>query len=406
MADNPSGEPIVESDWDDELDEEEELSSSAVGQAVVTDTDWTAETILMQLRRGNIDLKPRFQRRDAWLASRKSRFIESILLGFPIPQLVLAEDKSRRGAFIVLDGKQRLLALRQFAEGSELFSVDGSDDGFRNLKLTGLEVRQDLHGFDLARLEKDPNKLDDLNAILNQTIRTVVVRRWPDENFLNTVFLRLNTGTVQLSPQELRQALHPGHFSTFLDDFTADSAQTHRALRTRGPDFRMRDVELLLRYFAFYGDLPNYRGNLKRFLDDSTKTYNGRWGDGEKEIRHIAQTFEDSIMASFDIFERNAFFRWDPNKSGGRYERRFNRALFDAIMYHFRDPGVRAAARDLAHEVENGLKRLCTDDVEFVRSIQSTTKSIGATFYRISTWGKQLSAVLGVSLPTPEPAEA
>jgi hypothetical protein len=76
---------------------------------VVSGTDWTTETILNQLVRENIKLNPRFQRRDAWDVTRKSRFIESLILGFPIPQIVLAADEKERGKFVVLDGKQRLL---------------------------------------------------------------------------------------------------------------------------------------------------------------------------------------------------------------------------------------------------------------------------------------------------------
>ena len=81
---------------------------------VVAGTDWTTATIVDQLVRENIQLNPRFQRRDAWNITRKSRFIESIILGFPIPQIVLASNKKERGKFIVLDGKQRLLTILQF----------------------------------------------------------------------------------------------------------------------------------------------------------------------------------------------------------------------------------------------------------------------------------------------------
>src|SRR5689334_22460988 len=75
-------------------------------------TDWTTETVVSQLRRGNINLNPRYQRRNAWDNSRKSLFIESLVLGLPIPQIILAEEKGKKGSFIVIDGKQRLLALR------------------------------------------------------------------------------------------------------------------------------------------------------------------------------------------------------------------------------------------------------------------------------------------------------
>lgn len=93
---------------------------------MVTSTDWTTETILNQLARGNIQLNPRFQRREAWTQVRKSRFIESLFLGLPIPQLVLAEQRGRRGAYLVIDGKQRLLALRQFAAPMGIPSTSGS----------------------------------------------------------------------------------------------------------------------------------------------------------------------------------------------------------------------------------------------------------------------------------------
>ena len=67
--------------------------------AVLHGTDWTTETVISQLKRGNIILNPSFQRRDAWSRKQKSRFIESLILGLPIPQIVLAETRESRGKF-------------------------------------------------------------------------------------------------------------------------------------------------------------------------------------------------------------------------------------------------------------------------------------------------------------------
>src|ERR1022692_3636066 len=80
-------------------DDLQSLDPSVFGKAVVFATDWTAETIVGQLAKGNISLDPIFQRRDAWTAARKSRFIESIILGLPIPQIVLAEHQDSKGSF-------------------------------------------------------------------------------------------------------------------------------------------------------------------------------------------------------------------------------------------------------------------------------------------------------------------
>src|ERR1035437_9473823 len=78
-------------------DEEGEDDLGTLGQkifdeAVIAATDWTAETLLSQLRQGHILLNPHFQRREAWTPGRQSKFIESLFLGLPVPQLVLAES--------------------------------------------------------------------------------------------------------------------------------------------------------------------------------------------------------------------------------------------------------------------------------------------------------------------------
>lgn len=390
-----------EAEWDDADGDEDDtaaaVTSEEVTRAVVTDTDWTTETILSQLRRGNIQLNPRFQRRDAWAKPRKSRFIESLILGLPIPQIVLAEDKNRRGKFIVLDGKQRLLALRQFAAGSS-FAASEEEEGFKGFSLTGLEVREDLKLATLKKMESDGKHDDDLNALLNETIRTVVVRRWPNEDFLNLVFLRLNTGSVKLSPQELRQALHPGPFTDFLDDWASDSEWLRAALRIDKPDFRMRDVEILLRYFGFEFALDEYTGNLKKFLDDTVSLLNSAWESEEPRIRQVGESCNSAIEATFEVFGESAFYRW----SSGKYEGRFNRAVFDAMTYYFSEEAVRAKAAADKQAVEMAFRNLCDTSQRFVESIQTTTKTPVATHRRLSLWGEALGEAIGMKLQIPD----
>ncbi len=200
-------EALLDTDINEELDDLEHIENWADG-AVLWSTDWTAETVLSQLNRGNIDLNPSFQRRSAWSEDKQSLFVESLILGLPIPQLILAEDKRKKGSYIVIDGKQRLLAIRKFAS-------EGEDSGFKPLKLKGLSERNDLNKKTYNDLLNDENLAEDLAAFQNASIRTIVIRNWKSEAYLWEVFLRINTGSVQLSPQELRQALHPGPFSKF-----------------------------------------------------------------------------------------------------------------------------------------------------------------------------------------------
>jgi hypothetical protein len=114
------------------------LNKDSFSDAVLWATDWTTETIISQLKKGNIELSPSFQRRDAWGNDRKSRFIESIILGLPIPQIILAERKDKRGSYVVIDGKQRLLSIRQFC-------VSEPNDTFQALYLKSLKVLDDIN---------------------------------------------------------------------------------------------------------------------------------------------------------------------------------------------------------------------------------------------------------------------
>ena len=241
---------LEESSLEDELDDLSHQGSWADG-AVLWSTDWTAETVVSQLKRGSIDLNPNFQRRSAWNDKRQSLFIESLILGLPIPQLILAEDKKKKGSFIVIDGKQRLLAILRFSAGATGANQIESLKSIEPLKLSGLIERADLNGKTLKDITNDAGLVDNLSAYENSSIRTAVIRNWRSDSYLYEVFLRINTGSVQLSPQELRQALIPGPFSNFIDEASADSEQLQSALGLKKPDFRMRDAELLLRFVAY-----------------------------------------------------------------------------------------------------------------------------------------------------------
>ena len=141
--------------------------------AVVMNADWTIETIDTQINKGNINLQPGFQRRAAWDDIRKSRLVESIIVGMPVPNIVLAENKDHRGRFIVIDGKQRLVAVNDFLKGA--------------YKLRGLDIREDLNDRTYATLP-----IEDKEYLENSTLRSTVIKNWSDEDFLYAIFFRLN----------------------------------------------------------------------------------------------------------------------------------------------------------------------------------------------------------------------
>lgn len=387
---------VVPFDQDDVAAESEEdltsINAKSLGRAVVWGTDWTAATIVDQLKRGRITLDPEFQRRDAWKDDRKSRFIESLIMGLPIPQLVLAEHAKIKGRFIVIDGKQRLLSLSKFT------GVGLAKDQ-KPLTLSGLKIRKDLNKRTYDDLKNDSLYEDLLSEFDNQSIRTVIIRGWQKEEVLYTIFHRLNTGSVPLSTQELRQALHPGPFLSWIARFSEESDGLRKLLGLSRPDFRMRDVELVLRFYAFRLRLPEYRGNLKGFLDDTCDKLNRSWPENRETLSGVAGDFEDAIQAAMKIFSRNNVFRkWD----GTRFEKAPNRAVFDVVAYSLADPKVRAAALKKKDAVLTAFKKLCQNR-QFRAAIESTTKSKEAVRTRFSKWSKALASVTGrpvrVALP-------
>lgn len=372
-----------------EFEDEDDASISSKGmerfsEAVLYSTDWTVETILNQLSRNNIQLNPNFQRRDAWSNSRKSKFIESIIIGLPIPQLVLAEIKDERGKYIVLDGKQRLLSLLKYTESK--------DDPKKGFGLSALEARPDLLRIRYSQLQRDAALEQDLNSFLNYTIRTVIIRNWPTREFLYQVFLRLNTGSVKLSSQELRQAMAPGKFSTFADDFSAGSKEVLSLLNRSDPDPRMRDVELLVRHLAFRNNITEYNGRMKSFLDEYCINQNKQWDSIAEETVDQAHEFERAIeVLSRILRERLA------RKPGSQS---FNRAVFDALAFYAVRSDVQTAMLDNADRVREEYEAIFMNE-RFADAIESDTAGIPNTVARLENWGRALAKSCNIEVSTP-----
>ncbi|WP_115786911.1 DUF262 domain-containing protein [Arthrobacter silvisoli] len=365
-----------------DVDESDVAKDVRTDATVTWSTDWTVETLVGQLQRGRFDLEPAFQRRDVWSDIKRSRFIESLLLGIPIPQIILAEQKNSRGKFIVLDGKQRLRSLQIFA------GIDSNP-----MKLSGLQILTHLNGITFEDMRSNPNLDVHAAALENQVIRSVVLRDWENEALLYLTFLRLNSNVVGLSPQELRRALHPGPFMNFIMECSAESAAIRSFLGGKGPDFRMRDAEMLIRHIALSMRMHEYRGNLRTFLDETCEFLNRHWASHEIQVRQLATGLDQGIDLTFHVFGKNAFKRF--TKRG--YESRRNRAVLDIMAFHFQDGRFVDLAYSRPAEVRHLFETLCLNNEEFSLSLTATTKSIEAVRTRFSAWGMALDQLMTAS---------
>jgi hypothetical protein len=362
---------------DDQQESEDDIIAPvSFKDAVVLNADWTIETINLQIQKGNIDLQPGFQRRVAWDDERKSRLIESIIVGLPVPNIVLAENKDYRGKFIVIDGKQRLVAVREYMEGE--------------YRLKGLDMRPDLNAKGFTELPQE-----DREYLENATIRSSVIRNWKDENFLYVTFFRLNSGSLPLSPQELRKALIGANLISAIDNYMLGS-DPFKSVFGDGLDKRMRDSELVLRFVAYDQSLAEYRGDFKEFLDSNTRYFENDWGSKALQIEDIFQRLDIALDAAHKVFGQDAFKKW----IGGKYERVINRAIFDCVSRFFAQPDIAADAILRKSEVVDAFKAVSQIQV-FKDSIEKTPKTVMATFQRVDLWGEHLAACLGKAYDKP-----
>jgi hypothetical protein len=368
---------------------EDDLSVDYLGkisQAVTWSTDWTVESLVNQLDRDIIDLNPKFQRRDAWNIEKKSRFIESLMYGLPIPQIVLAESPHKKGTYIVVDGKQRLITLKQFCSKTP----NNLSNFYKLSKLKNTH----LNDLTFSLLEEKQRNL--YNNFINQSIRSVIIKNWPSETFLYTIFYRLNTGNLSLSPQELRRSLKPGKFMDYIDDFSASSKEIHKLLNLKGPDFRMRDMDLVIRYFAFTQKIKDYKSNYKQFLDTTCDYFNKNWDKNFALIESKANDLKNIIETVDLVFKSSNSFR---RFRGGKFESRFNKSVFDIMVYYLDTPKARTEFINHGSTIVDSYKRLCTENDFFMKSISSNTNGLIETAGRFVIWGNELKKSISVSIP-------
>lgn len=159
----------------------------------------------------------------------------------------------------------------------------------------------------------------------------------------------------------------------------------------------MQDVELLIRYFGFKNFSKEYRGNLKDFLDKTCELLNAEYKLSKNRIENQAKEFEESVKTTFEIFGNDAFRKWDTHQ----YTNRFNRAVYDIMVYYFSISEIRNKALENKEDIKRKFEELCSKDYDFRQSFESSTKDIDRTHKRFSTWGNALSTVINLPIIAP-----
>lgn len=301
-----------------------------------TPNDFNVMTINSFIESGAIEI-PGFQRNFVWDIKKASKLIESLLLGLPVPQLFLYE--TGRNKFLVIDGQQRMMSIFYFikkrfprnekrAEIRKIFAehngipedVLENDEYFQPFKLALSKVSDDkkskFHGLNYVTLGDYKTQLD------LRPIRNIVVKQnspKDDDSSIYEIFNRLNSGGVNLKPQEIRGCLYHSDFYSMLAKLNYNPIW-RRSLKMINLDLHMKDVELLLRCFAMAHEYRDYKPSLANFLNAFSKKAKGF--DQEKNIymEKLFLSFLDSIK------------HIDPDVFISEKSRRFNIFLFESIF--------------------------------------------------------------------------
>lgn len=364
-------------------DDTEDLDIESGGGQIFTDQgDPEIESLYGKYKRGKLIVQPDFQRQFVWDKKKSSRLIESALLGIPLPVVYLSQEKD--GKEYVIDGQQRLTSFFAFIDGS--FPPDG-----KVFKLSGLKV---FKGYNRKKFTELPE--DEQDKIRYCKIRTITFKKESDPNLKFEIFERLNTGSVSLNDQELRNCIYRGPFNILLRELSQDS-DFQSLIGLSKPDKRMRDIELVLRFAAFYHQTYlNYKPPMRRFLNDEMERYQFISDSDASELRNA---FKNTVQIIRSLLGANAFKRFykgnESNKDGYWEPKKFNASLYDILMYSFAREDKNTIYQNL-DSIREALIDLMTTDQEFIDSIELSTSSLQAVTKRFDKWRLVLQSIIGV----------
>ena len=237
-----------------------------------------------------------FQRRRVWSRNQMDRFIESLLLGFPVPGIFLVEQPGKK--YLVLDGQQRLTTLAGFY--ADKFKLSNVEDEYQGLTYSGLsdEQRRSLDDtFIQAVIIRAPGSVDEYESVYQ-------------------IFERLNSGGTNLQPHEIRVALYGGQLVDAIRELNDDADWR---ILYGNKNARLKDQELILRVLALFVSSDEYAAPLKSFLND----FLGKHRNGQGlDLDSLTRRFRSSAQILKDALGRSAF----------RLGTQVNAAILDSVF--------------------------------------------------------------------------
>lgn len=336
--------------------------------------DKSVADLVGMMKDGRIYLTPEYQRNYVWDSKKASLLVESILLNIPIPVIYAAREQDENLSWNIVDGLQRLNALKRFYNNE--------------FPLIGLEILSELNGQKYKNLNtRTKSYLDDAN------LRIVLLFEDSHPDIKYDIFMRLNTGSVKLKPQELRNCLYRGTFNEALKELVKDE-NILNIMNLKKPHKRMDDIELILRYIAISENydktkeiLNNYNGVMKSFLNDYMHNNQNMHID---KIEQIKEKVIKTVKKAYSIFGKQAFRRIDGDSASST---RINLSLMDVIMISFEDCSEEVLISK-KNQIINLYKDITNTNEDFISAITTGTSSKNNIELRIKIWNDSFRRIV------------
>ncbi|ACK66949.1 protein of unknown function DUF262 [Rippkaea orientalis PCC 8801] len=326
----------------------------------------TIEQLLRRIDEEALDLAPDFQRNaNLWKDEAKSRLIESIIIRIPLPAFYIdATDDDR---WIVVDGIQRLSALKQFVTD-------------KKLRLSGLEYLKSLEGKNYDEVVEEEKRYQ--RRILETQVTVYLINKGTPPEVKYNIFKRINTGGLPMSPQEIRHALNPGKGNRFILKL-ADSEEFKKVVPLgQKRIMRMDDREFVLAFLAFiltnYQEYKHYPSR-NLFLTRNLVILNKK---SQEQLDDLEKLFNKIMNTAWNIFGDNAYRKLIKNASR---KQPINQALFETWSFWLsqlseQEIQILISSKEILKQ--NFMQKI-EDDPEFVTSISQASEKVEYRFIEI-----------------------
>ncbi len=209
-------------------------------------SDYTVELLLNKFKNGDFYI-PDYQRQYIWRPKNKSLFVESVLLGLPIPFMFFAECAD--GRYEIIDGAQRIQTLNEFVNGT--------------LKLKDLKKLDKLNGFRFNSLSEATQR-----KFKNRTFRVIILEEKTTAEARQDLFNRINTTGVKANDSEVRRGSVAGKLKSFIEECCLNRDFIELCPVNAHQAARQERFELVLRFFAYLYNYRAFKHSVNGFLDE------------------------------------------------------------------------------------------------------------------------------------------